>query len=488
MSATTTNPHSYTIAIATEAALLALVLAVCALLGVLRLLQVQTAALLCMMMVVGLIFAAWKRFDGGRHPAFLFLSMLFVFQCGALPGYWTGTPQDPFMNQGQSTYFTVSTASQELTLLLIALSASCVYVVSRLTYRPITFKAGIEQRWLRPLYMVLALTLPLAAYKNYLYLSFVRSHGGYLAIYTQSEELLQSAGIAVRTIALLGTTVLLMLYTFERRKRYVTGILLLVFAVSSMDLLIGLRGKFFVQLLLLWYIRNLKTGRKFNLVPLLSSALLVTVVAVLIAGFREDAEINLLGPLGFLATQGVSLNVTALAVENRARFQPRTIPYIWNEIILPIAPKSAAEPGNSFDNDLSYFVDPQAAAEGYGTGGSYLAESYIFGGVPGVIVASILLALVLSWLHNQSRTWFGALLLMNFMGGVIYLPRASLLSPFSSGIKSLMSVGIIAIIAFVLYEVEMLFLGGMRTATQRCMTVADNPASAEPAPLPSDRT
>lgn len=416
-----------------------------ALAGVLGELSVREASLLCILIMLGLIWLAWKNFEGGRHPCFLFLGMLFIFQCGSLPGFWTGVPSQPFLVNG-AVWFSVSDASKEITLLLIALSAVCVYTVCRMTYRRVVLLPGAEQHWLNPLYTVLIVTLPFALYKNYIYLEFLRSHGGYMAIYTDSQALLHSAGLLVRSIALISTTVLLLLYTFERRKKHVILLLGIFLAVSIMSLLIGLRGKVFVEVLLFWYIRNLKTGKKFNIFPLLIAAVAVSMLAVVIAAIRQEAAIKVISPIGFLAGQGVSVHVTELAVQYRSRFEPRIVKYLLNEIIVSFTPASASSIGHSFDTDLSYFVNPMAASMGYGTGGSYLAEAYLFGGVGGVALASLAVGGCLSFIHRLSRNWIGALFLAAALGPIIYMPRTGLVSPVSFTLKSLLVMVVAALL------------------------------------------
>ena len=293
----------------------------------LGLLSIRGASLLCVCLVLGLLVSAWWNFEGGRHPCFLFLGMLFIFQCGRLLGYMTGSPDEPFAVVGQFP-FLVSRSSEEITLLLIVLSAICVYAPCRILYRRVVFRAGPEQDWLSGLYWLLLLTLPFAVYKNYLYLSYIRSHGGYIAVYTDTAVIQQSAGVLMRTGALVGTSVLLLLYLFERRAGFMTLLLSLFFIVSSMELLIGFRGKIFVQILVFWFIRNLKAGKKFNLIPLFSAAVVFSVVAVIVAGFREEHAINWLGPLGFVSGEGVSMGVTEMAVEERDMFAKNTGRYL----------------------------------------------------------------------------------------------------------------------------------------------------------------
>jgi len=391
--------------------------------------------------MLGLMGSAWWNFEGGSHPCFLFLAMLFVFQCGRLPGYMTGFPEDPFLIGGQQP-FSVSRLSEDITLLLIAVSAVCVYIPCRFSYRRVVFSVGPEQSWLSALYLLLAVTLPFALYKNYLYLSYVRNHGGYLAIYTDREALLQSAGFLVRAVGLIGTSVLLLLYLFERRRGCMTMVLTLFFAVSAMDLMIGLRGKFFIQILVLWFIRNLKTGKKFNLIPLIFAAAIISVLAVAIAGFREERAVELLSPVGFVSNQGISMLVTELAVEKHLLFEKNGEHYLLGELKSAFIPGTVITTGDSFDGDLSLYLDPVAFKAGYSLGSSYLAEAYLFGGIFVVVVASLLIGTILSWLHNQSSSWIGAVLMMASLGTIIYMPRSGLIDPLPMTLKSLLAMGV----------------------------------------------
>lgn len=404
----------------------------------LDLLPIREASVLCVILMSGLMIAAWYNFEGGRHPCFLFLVMLFVFQCGRLLGYFTGYPQDPLNIEVQVLIpYGVSRLSEGITLVLIAASAVCVYIPCRLSYRRVVFSAGPEQAWLRPLYILLAVTLPFSVYKSYTYLSYIRSHGGYMSIFTDSQAVLQSAGTPVRIVALVGTSVLLLLYLFERRRRYLALLLALFFFVSIMDLLIGLRGKFFVQILVFWFIWNLKTGKRFNLTPLFSSVAVISVLAVLVAGFRENRAVNLIGPIGFVSQQGVSINATEVAVEKRVLFDKHIGRYILGELRGAFVPNS-----DGFDSDLSLYLNPAAYSRGYGTASSYLADEYFIGGISGVVIASLIIGVVLSWLHNHSGSWMGAVLLLASLGSIVYMPRFGLFSPFSDTAKSLLGMGV----------------------------------------------
>src|SRR5208283_5890328 len=70
--------------------------ALCFLLGWL---QPKGAGVLTVLLLVSLIVLAWKRFDDGRHPCFLFLCTLMFFQCGGLLAYCLGVDTDPLRVQ-----------------------------------------------------------------------------------------------------------------------------------------------------------------------------------------------------------------------------------------------------------------------------------------------------------------------------------------------------------------------------------------------------
>jgi oligosaccharide repeat unit polymerase len=201
-----------------------------------------------------------------------------------------------------------------------------------------------------------------------------------------------------------------------------------------MELLIGFRGKFFVQIVVLWFIRNLKTGKKFNLVPLLSAVLLITVLSVAIVGFREQRESQWMGPLGFVSGQGISLNVTELAVENRSMFDRNTGRYLIGLITSIVRPNE-----ENFPSDLSLYLNPVAYSQGFATGSSYLAEAYLLAGVAGVLIASVIIGYVLSWMHGRSSTWKGAVLVLASLGLIIYMPRGGLLDPVTGTVKQLLA-------------------------------------------------
>lgn len=404
-----------------------------------------------------LLFLAWRRFGQGRHPCFLFLAMLLLFQMGRLIGYAFGATRDPFDVVVQTLLpLQVSAAASEITLLLILLSAVCIYAVSAWNVTPVTLPRGGEQSWLPACYVLFAVSFPFVLYKNYVYFQFIRSHGGYLAIFTDSEAIAHSAGGIVRLMSLVASNAFLLLYVMERRSGRLALITTAFLSTSVLELAIGLRGKVFLFLLTLWFLRNLKTGKGFRLGTLAIVGLAASVAAVAVSGFREMRSATSFGPAKFIAGQGISMGVTQVAVQYRPLFAPHVAAYIPNELLQAFYPGSHFGQGQIFDNDISVFLNAAAFRQGFGTGSSYLAEAWIAGGLLGVILVSILIGLTLRALHRMGRTFIGAVAVAVLLPSVIYLPRAQLLSPIAATLKSgvvfLLMIPILWVIRFLLYD------------------------------------
>lgn len=392
---------------------------------------------LSLALYAGLLAAAWRTFDGGRHPCFLFLCMLLLFQMGRLVGYAFGATQDPFSVVVQTLLpLNVSPAASEITLLIVLLSATIIYSVCAWHAPRIVLGPGWEQKWLPACYVLFAASFPFVLYKNFVYFQFIRSHGGYLAIFTDSEAIAQSAGSVVRLMSLVASNAFLLIYLMERQRGRLAMITTLYLSTSVLELAIGLRGKVFLFLITLWFLQKLKTGSRFRLATLAMVGVAGSLAAVAISGFREMRSTALVGPAGFVATQGISMGVTQVAIQYRSLFAPHARAYIANEILQAFYPGSHFGQGQLFDNDISVFLNAAAFRAGFGTGSSYLAEAWIVGGLATVIVVSVLLGFALRGLHRLGGTFLGAVAVAVLLPSVIYLPRAQLLSPIANGLKS----------------------------------------------------
>jgi hypothetical protein len=411
-----------------------------------------------------LLVLAWRRFGGGRHPCFLFLGMLMLFQLGRLIGYAFGATHDPFDVVVQTLIpIRVSPAASETTLFIVLLSAICIYATCAWNFRPVTLAPGWELSWLSACYVLLAVSFPFVLYKNYVYLQFVRSHGGYLAIFTDSQAIAESAGSLVRLMSLVAYNAFILVFLIERRKTPLAFVTMTYLSTSLLELAIGLRGKVFLFLLTLWFLRNLKTGKGFRLVTLGVVGVVASMAAVAISGFREMRTTAVTGPAAFVSTQGISMGVTQVAIEYRPLFAPHATAYARNELLQAFYPGSHFGQGELFDNDISVFLNAPAFKAGFGTGSSYLAEAWITGksaaaSLFAVIVASFLIGLALRWLHSISGGFVGAVAVAILLPELIYLPRAQMLSPLAAGLKNgivfLLIVPVLWAIRWLLYDRE----------------------------------
>ena len=72
--------------------------------------------------------------------------------------------------------------------------------------------------WLPAAYWLFFSTLPFMVYKNYQYLAYISSHGGYLVVFTDNAAVLASAGSVVRVLSFLANNTFLILFIMERRR------------------------------------------------------------------------------------------------------------------------------------------------------------------------------------------------------------------------------------------------------------------------------
>lgn len=438
------KPMRPAVGAAIEITLLLAIVAVTACLALLGVATVNACVWITVLLMLGLLFLAWKRFDGGRHPCFLFLGMLFIFQCGLPLGYVTGMIDNPMqIVVATLTPINVSSATAEITLLMIVLSAILIYAPCRMQPHFAGFWSGDARRWLPGVYALVFLTLPFALYKNLMYLVYIRGHGGYLAVYTDNSAVLASAGFIARTLSTINVTAILTAYIFESRPGRRRLVLALFFLLAVFDLFIGFRGKFFAEAISLWFIHNLRTGRRFRLAQIALVAAVVSVSALLIAGFRENRATDLTSPLSVVVAQGVSMNVTEAAVAYHHLFARFGWSYLWNGFLNGITP-IAQGPGRLWTWDLTVALNQTAFEHGFGTASAYLAELYLFAGLPAVVLGSILIGYGLRWMHRASARLSGALVMVFMLPSVIYLPRLELLAPFAALLKAMADLVVVA--------------------------------------------
>lgn len=396
-------------------------------------LGINGAVILCTLLLVGVTALAWYRFDEGRHPCFLFLCTLMFFQGGRLLAYCLGEESDPMrVTVMTPTPFDLSRDQIGIVLLSLALSAICIYIPCRWSYRHISPPSDAAvKRYLPYLYLVLAIALPLQMFKNYRYYQYAQEHGGYTFLWVDHAALASSVPFFVRAAQLITVPVFLAIFVFERRKKLVILATILYFATASIMLLLGSRATTFMLVLVLWYIAKIKSPKRSRILRLA-----VAVVVLLAAGFaiqqvREESteQIATFTPLKVLDIQGASLSVTEVAIKERALFRPYVGSYLKQELLNGFVANDAATyyRGRDLGFDISVLLNPALFATGTGVARSYVAEEYVIAGLTGVVLISLLIGAGLHCLHRFSRKLTTLLIVALLLPYVLVMPRNGLL-------------------------------------------------------------
>jgi len=409
-------------------------------------LSCNQAAVVTAVLLLSLTGLAWHRFDGGRHPCFFFLCMLTLFQGGRLIAYGAGGETDIFrVTLMTSEPFDVSRNVAASTLLLIALSAICIYAPCRWNYRPLSpIRNGSFARFLPYLYFLFCLSVPVQLYKNFCYYQYAQDHGGYLVIFIDHGGMAASIPVAVRAISLISLPAFVGIFVLEQRKRFLRIATAVYFAIAAPILLMGSRGGIFSLVLSLWYLAKVKSGLRARLYSagLLGAGLVLA--GSLIGSFRAgNVESSALAvPSQFIASQGASLNITEVAIAFRGRFAPHIFSNLADELRSAFFPTDhmAYVAGKNFDADVSMFLNPAAYQMGNGSGSSYLAEAYLAGGLWGVVVVSALLGALFHAVHGCARNPLGLFLIAMILPDVLLMPRGGLLDWVSAALRVGLSV------------------------------------------------
>jgi hypothetical protein len=414
----------------------------------LRWLSINQAAIFSVLLLSGLIVLAWSRFDRGKHPCFLLLCTLMFFQCGRLVSYLMGADIDPLQVDLMTPIpFNLSRDDAGIVLLLLALTAICLYIPCRWNYRRVPPPPDTKARpYLPYLYLIFAFSLPVQLFKNYKYYQYVQDHGGYVTLFINHAALAASVPLIVRVISLTTFPTFLAIFVFERRKRYLYSATILYFATASVILLLGLRGAIFALAVTLWYVAGIKSTRKSRMLPVAALVFTLILVGDFVQSLRADPESiseYTFAPIIFLTSQGNSLQVTEVAVKYREVFEPYAWSYLRDELVAAFVANdtSNAFRGKALSVDVPVLLDWRGFAQGNGTGGSYVAEAYVIGGVTGVVLISLLIGVGLHVLHRLSGNIFSLFVVANILPDVVIMPRAQLLDWISVLMKSVITVG-----------------------------------------------
>jgi hypothetical protein len=404
-------------------------------------LSCNQAAVLTLGLLLSLTGLAWIRFDGGRHPCFLFLCTLTLFQAGRVMAYCAGGVTDMFQVTLMTSYpFSVPGNAVALVLVSLALSAVCIYAPCRWHYRAFAPPGkGSCGRFLPYLYLLFCWSVPVQLYKNFCYYQYARDHGGYLALFLDRGGLVSSVPLAVRAVSMVSLPAFAGVFVLEGRKRLLSIATAVYFTISAPILLLGSRGALFGLVVSLWYVAKVKSGQPARLHTAGFLAVALVVVGSLVGSVRDEngSSEALTGPTQFLTNQGVSLDVTEIAFAYRSSFAPHIGSYLSGELQEAFFPadRMAYVAGRNFDADVSMFLSPAAYALGCGTGSSYLAEAYLAGGLAGVLIVSLLLGFLFHGMHRAVRHPFGLYLVALLLPDVLWMPRGDLLAWVSAALR-----------------------------------------------------
>jgi oligosaccharide repeat unit polymerase len=408
------------------------------------------AAHLTLLILLSLIVLAWKRFHGGCHPCFYFLCLLTLFQGGRLLALGEDAETEIFrVTLMTSTQFDVPRNLEGVVLLTIALSALALYAPCRWNDRRVPpFSSGEFRRFLPYFYGLFFLSLPVQLYKNYCYYAYARDHGGYLVFFIDHAGLAASIPLAVRAISLISLPALVGIFVLEDGKKWLRITAAVYFAAAAPVLVTGSRGAIFSLILSLWYLRQAKSRKRLPAYALGLVAAGLVLAGALIGSLRiENGESRpFAGPTEFLADQGMSLNVTEVAILYRPLFAPHIGSYLASELqsAFVAGDQTNYVPGKRFSDDVARFLNPVTYPQGFGSGSAYLAEAYVLGGLCGVVLVSAALGAVLHAMHRASRNPLGLFLVTMVLPDVLWMSRGGLLDWLSASLRVAISVLLLA--------------------------------------------
>jgi len=428
------NIRSEPLAFFVEAALLLLYILGAALLYLFRIVDLDFLVV-CFDLLTGfLLIRSWNRFHGGLHPCWLFLVGIAFFQGGALLGYLFGDISDPFLvTMMFITPVSIAEPYKAMTILCVALSMVCIYLpcafrVTRRSYSA-DFSRGVRKATLFIYYLL----LPFEMYKVWAYVSFIQSHGGYAANLLMNTELHEAAGLPVRLASFVCAGAFYLLLLIETRRSILKYVYITFIGTLLLSLGIGDRGGVLTHLVMIWYVHKFKTGKSFKFAPLIIIGCLGAILSALVGQMRSNEELQATtNVLSFITGQGLSLQVTELAIAERARFAPHAVSYLLHGSgLFP----GEIRPGQMFNLDLPEYLSNVRVQQGLGTGSTFIAEAYLLGGVLGVVIVSLCIGFALRLLYVVSDRKYGLAPTIMFLAALVFVPRAEILSPLRIGLQ-----------------------------------------------------
>ena len=177
-------------------------------------------------------------------------------------------------------------------------------------------------------------------------------------------------------------------------------------------------------------------------------ALVLLLVGDAVNKLRGDQDVGTnFTPVKVLAGQGLSFNVTQIAVKYHSLFSPFGTSYLLRELTDAFIANDASNyyRGRALAFDISVLLNPQLFVMGYGTGSSCIAEAYVIGGVAGVAIISLLIGLFLRLGQHFSRNLLSLFVVAMVLPDALIMPRSGLLDWVSALVRSAIAVLLLAI-------------------------------------------
>jgi hypothetical protein len=155
-------------------------------------------------------------------------------------------------------------------------------------------------------------------------------------------------------------------------------------------------------------------------------------LGIFVQAYREGAtkwsEV-VVAPVVFISTQGNSLDVTGVSVMHAHELGQYAWAYLLYELQDAFVPRDVSSyiPGTRLSDDITVLLKQRALRLGIGTGGSYLAEMYLMGGLGAVVIVSFVLGTGLHLLYRVSMNAIGLFIVACILPTVILMPRGQIL-------------------------------------------------------------
>lgn len=238
----------------------------------------------------------------------------------------------------------------------------------------------------------------------------------------------------------------LFLATKPQRKQTMLPLIMYLF-LASVSLFVGQRNYFVLSLLIVFIYLALRQWENKEdswlkmkyviMLPFISILLIPLLNSISYFRNNEITKLETNPIFEFFYSQGVSINLLGHAQnypENEKYYSiGRLIDFLKNNYFTQALTNiegyraqtiDSIVYGNSFADDISYYLSPQRFLNGWGYGSSYLAEFYLDGGYIGVIIGSAIMGVILFLLTRLFfLNFFGAWVSLTMTKLIIYAPR-----------------------------------------------------------------